>query len=209
MEYTPELTDNEIQEVHRHHEERIALYKKKGLDFEGFRKTIFEKMGPLEGRILELGTGTGYTALSLAREGYKFVSIDTDKEALKKTACRLACEKLLSKARFYLMDAYHMDFSDASFDNVIAVNLFHHLEKIDAVLAEADRVLRVGGKLIIADFNEKGREIIDSTHREEGGAHDHPMANREQARSLIAGMGYKVESLDHKCHWILVAEKNG
>jgi len=207
MEYTPKLTDKEIEEVHEHFEERLTVYRNRGLDFDKYRKFILDKVSPLEGSILELGTGTGYTTVSLAKEGYKFSSIDTDKEALKTTALRLAHEKLLPNVKFYIMDAIHLDFDNNSFDSVIAINLLHHVAKIEELLSEADRVLCVKGKMVISDFNEKGREIIDSVHKEEGRSHEHPIADRGQIRSFFDKKGYKIEEFENTGHWILIAEK--
>ncbi len=207
MEYTPELTDKEIEEVHNHFEERLTLYKNRGLDFGKYRKFILDKLSPLEGSILELGTGTGYTTVSLAKEGYRFISIDTDEEALKTTASRLAHENLLPNVKFYVMDATRLDFDNNSFDSVIAVNLLHHVAKIEELLSEADRVLCAKGKMVISDFNAKGREVIDSVHNEEGRSHEHPIADRGQIRSFFDKKGYMIEEFENTGHWILIAEE--
>ena len=112
--YTPKLTDEEAKERHKHFLERISLYKKLSLDFIESRSSIFEKVGPLKGKILEIGTGSGYTTLSLAKLGYKFISIDIDKEALKKASANLIQEGLISNVEFYLMDARKLLFEDMS-----------------------------------------------------------------------------------------------
>ena len=207
MEYVPELNDKYIDDVYRHFEERLELYRSKGLDFDGYRRFILDKAGPIEGKILELGTGTGYTALMLAREGYKFVSIDTDEEALRTTAARLAHYRVLPNVKFYLMDATRLEFADGSFNSVVAVNLLHHLADPGKLLSEADRVLCPGGKMIISDFNAEGRRIIDSVHRAEGRSHDHPMADQEEIRSFFRDRGYGSEEFENTGHWILIAEK--
>lgn len=60
-------------------------------------------------------------------------------------------------------------FADASFDVVFASNLLEHLERpqSDALLAEATRVLRPGGRLILLQPNfrlQPGRYFDDFTH---------------------------------------------
>jgi len=207
MEYIPKLTNEEIEEVHKHFEERLAIYRNKGLDFEKYRKFILDKVSPLDGNILELGTGTGYTTLLLAKEGYKFISVDTDEEALKTTAARLTYDEALANVKFYIMDATLLEFADASFNNVIAVNLLHHVTKIEKLLSEADRVLCTKGKMVISDFNEKGREIIDAVHKEEGRSHDHPILDEGQIRSFFEKKGYKIEEFENAGHWILIGKK--
>lgn len=207
MEYIPELTGKEVEEVHGHFEERLIIYRNRGLDFNKYRKFILDKVSPLESDILELGTGTGYTTLSLAKEGYEFISIDTDEEALKTTAARLAYDKVLPNVKFYIMDATRLEFSDDSFKSVIAINLLHHVAEIEKLLSEADRVLCTKGKMVISDFNEEGREIIDAVHKEEGRAHDHPIADQGQIRSFFDEKGYKIEEFESTGHWILIGEK--
>jgi len=207
MEYYPKLTDKEIEEVHKHYEERLAIYKKKGLDFDKYRKFLLDRAASLEDKILELGTGNGYTTSTLAMEGYKFTSIDTDEEALRTTAARLAYEKVLPNVKLYIMDATRLEFDDNSFKSIIAVNLLHHVTGIEKLLSEADRVLCAKGKIVISDFNEEGRKVIDTLHQEEGRSHDHPMADQELIRSFFAEKGYRIEEFNSTGHWVMIAEK--
>ena len=55
---------------------------------------------------------------------------------------------------------------------MIAVNLFHHINNPDRILTEINRVLKNGGKLIVSDFNKKGRKIVNSLHKGEGRNHE-------------------------------------
>ncbi|MEA3305840.1 MAG: methyltransferase domain-containing protein [Candidatus Omnitrophota bacterium] len=207
MEYIPKLTDKEIEENHGRFAERAALYGKKGLDFAKSRKFILEKASPLSGSILEIGTGRGHTALSLAKAGYKIISIDKDKESLKLAALNLAYEKVLSNVKFYVMDGGSLNFANGSFENIVAVNLFHHIEKIDRVLSEIDRVLRGNGKAVLADFNKKGMSIIDIVHRQEGNTHENHGAGRDSVGSYFHGLGYEIQNYAEECNWILIAKK--
>ena len=207
MKYTPKLTKKEIEENHRHFKERINLYKELGLDFANNRKFILEKAQPLQGNILEIGSGNGYTTLALAKAGYKFTSIDNDKESLKRTALNVAYEKLLSNVEFYVMDGKRLSFDSASFHNVIIVNLFHHIDKVDDILSEVDRVLCVNGKVIMADFNKRGMRIIDSVHKKEGRVHEDSGVSKDYVYSYLKGLGYEIRPYKDRYHWVLIAEK--
>ncbi len=207
MRYSPKLTKKEIEENHRHFNERVNLYKKLGFDFEKSRKFIIEKMEPLRGNILEIGSGNGYTTLSLAKAGYKFVSIDNDKESLKRTALNVAYEKLLSNVKFYVMDGKRLSFDSGSFDNVIIVNLFHHIDKVDDILSETDRVLCVDGKVIMADFNKPGMEIINSVHKKEGRIHEDSGITKDYVCSYYKELGYEIRDYKERYHWVLISEK--
>ena len=207
MEYIPKLTDKEIEENHKIFSERASLYKKKGLDFAEERKFILERVFPLEGNILEVGTGTGHTTLALAKAGYEFISIDKDIEALKTAALNLAYEKVLSRVRFYVMDGKSLTFADSSFKNIVVVNLFHHVSVVDKMLSEINRVLCNGGKAVLADFSRKGMEIIAAVHREEGRTHEHSGVTKDYVHSYFRNLGYKIQGYDGAYEWVLIAEK--
>ncbi|NQU18633.1 class I SAM-dependent methyltransferase, partial [bacterium] len=147
MQYIPKLTKSEIEENHKYFIERVSIYKKRGIDFFVTRRSILEKVYPLKGRILEIGPGNGHTTLALAKAGYKFISIDKDKGSLKKTALNLVYENVLSMVKLFVMDGNVLSFGEDSFKNVIVVNLFHHLDKVNKMLLEIDRVLCAEGKV--------------------------------------------------------------
>jgi len=207
MKYTPHLTDKEIEDNHKLFAERAALFKENGYDLAQTRRFLLEKAQPLEGSILEIGSGRGHTALALAKAGYKVMSIDKDKESLKTAVMNLAYEKLLSNATFFIMDARAMDFLSGAFNNVIAVNLLHHIDEIDKVFVEMDRVLCAGGKLIIADFNEKGMNFINRIHKNEGRVHDDSGHGKDYCHSYFEGSGYKVDIYEETMFWVLAAKK--
>ncbi len=207
MQYIPKLTPEEIEQNHKCFKQRISLYKEKGLDFVKSRGFILEKAGPLQGSILEIGTGTGYTTLILARAGYKFISIDKDKEALKIAALNLAYENALPCVKFYVMDGQSMSFANDSFKNVIVVSLFHHIDNVDGILSEIDRVLCINGKLILADFNRKGMEVVNSVHRQEGRTHQDSGVSRDYISSYLYKLGYEIRNYEEEYHWVLIAAK--
>ena len=207
MQYVPKLKPQEIEENHQHFSERVSLYKKRGLDFLRAREFILEKAGALQGSILEIGTGTGYTTLTLAKAGYKFITIDPDQEALKTTALNLAYENLLSCVKFFVMDGKCLDFPNSSFKNVVIVNLFHHISGVNKLLSEADRILRIDGKLILADFNRKGMKIVNSVHKEEGRIHEDFSVSKEYVYSYFHSLGYDLECYEDSYHWLIIAKK--
>ncbi|MGD2278943.1 MAG: class I SAM-dependent methyltransferase [Candidatus Omnitrophota bacterium] len=207
MKYTPELTDKEIEDNHKLSEERRNLYKKKGLDFLRSRESILEKAGPLEGNILDIGSGKGIMALSLARAGYKFTSVDNNGEMLRLAALNLAYENLLSRAELHIMDAYSLEFDDDSFDNIFIIEALHHMDDIEKIFSEVDRVLSGKGKLVLADFNRKGMELVDLVHGREGRKHEASLIGRKEAENWLDRKGYTVKRYEDDHHWILITEK--
>jgi len=207
MRYVPELTDKEIKDNHDILEERLKVYREKGLDFLKTRELILNKTGPFRGKILDVGSGKGMMALFLAKAGYDLVSIDNDETMLRLTALNLAYEGLLSKVELHFMDAYSLQFDDNSFDNVTMVEALHHMDDIDGLLAEMDRVFSGRGKIILADFNKKGLEIVDHIHGRGGHSHRASSIGRDDADNWLKQNGYRTERYDDRCHWILIAGK--
>ena len=187
-----DISAKEIKANHKNFEDRISVYKNRGIDFTGSREFMLKKAKPLRGSILEIGTGTGYTTLALAKVGYKFISVDNDKEALKITALNLAYENVLGNVTFYIMDGKSLFFKNESFSSIVVVNLFHHVNNIDEMFFEINRVLCPDGKAILADFNKRGMGIVNDVHKEEGRIHED------------SGVG---KEYHEKCHWLLIVKK--
>jgi len=207
MRYEPKLTKEAIAENHKRLKARTDLYKASGLDFMESRQWILDKAGSLRGKILEIGTGTGHTAMALGRAGYSFISIDRDEDSLKVAAMNLVYEKVLSNAQLFLMDAARLEFEDRSMDAVITVNFFHHVQDPGSVLSEIDRVLKSGGRAVLADFNERGMRMVDSVHESEGRVHENSGIGEKSVEAYFSGLGYDIRAYEHPFHWILVADK--
>jgi SAM-dependent methyltransferase len=91
-------------------------------------------------RVLDLGCRSGALTRHFL-EGNSVVGLDVDAAALEKAAA-LGIEPVQGNAEDPL------PFGDASFDAVVAGELFEHLQFPDALVAEIRRVLRPGGVLV-------------------------------------------------------------
>jgi ubiquinone/menaquinone biosynthesis C-methylase UbiE len=107
-----------------------------------------------EDRILDLGCGTGTLAITAgqARLGAKVTGLDGDPEVLAR-----ARQKASSAGVHVDFDhglSTNLPYGDAHFDVVLSTLFFHHLEPAAkrATAAEIARVLRPGGRLIVADW---------------------------------------------------------
>ncbi len=91
-------------------------------------------------RVLDLGCRSGQLTKNFV-EGNSVVGLDVDAAALEKAAA-LGIEPVQANVEEPL------PFDDASFDAVVAGELFEHLQFPDALVSEIRRVLRPGGLLI-------------------------------------------------------------
>ena len=207
MRYIPEVISKNVKENHKYFRKRILLYKKRGFDFTESLRSILKKAKPLCGSILEIGTGTGHAMLALAKAGYKFTSIDKDREILKISALNLAYIDRIPSVEFHVMDGKDLKFKDRSFNNIIAISLFHHIDNVDKMLAEIDRVLCANGKIILADFNRRGMAIVNSVHKQEGRVHECLDTTKESIYSYFHRLGYRITHSNCRSHWVLIGEK--
>jgi SAM-dependent methyltransferase len=105
------------------------------------------------GRCLaDIGGGTGNYAAALQREGWESVVIDRSPEMLAR-----AREKGLATV---VADAQALPFADSSFDAAMLVSMLHHVEDQAAALAEAQRILRPGGRLAVMVFTREDIEDL-------------------------------------------------
>jgi ubiquinone/menaquinone biosynthesis C-methylase UbiE len=105
-------------------------------------------------RVLDIGTGAGAFALALAPHVREVVGVDIVPELLAEARKRAPANVELVEA-----DATKLPFPDASFDLVTTARTLHHVARPEVVVAEADRVLRPGGTLLVVDQLAPGDPI--------------------------------------------------
>jgi 2-polyprenyl-3-methyl-5-hydroxy-6-metoxy-1,4-benzoquinol methylase len=107
------------------------------------------------GRVLDIGTGDGGFARLLSENLARYdeiIGVDGSKHAIE------AAQRLPGHAacRFVQMDVERLVFRDNSFDTVSMSAVLHHLVDIARVLDEAGRVLKPGGRFILAEMHRDG-----------------------------------------------------
>ena len=100
-------------------------------------------------KILDVGTGTGYFAILLAKLGHEVTGIDITKAMLDE-AVNTAL-KFNVCPTFMQMDAQSTSFSDATFDAVVTRNLTWTLPDPGKAYSEWYRILNSGGVLLNFD----------------------------------------------------------
>jgi SAM-dependent methyltransferase len=100
--------------------------------------------------VVDVATGTGFTALALAPYAREVVGIDLTLPMLE-AAQRLATERRVTNVRFMPGDAHALPFASSSIDVVACRFSAHHFSQIALVVQEWARVLVPGGKLLLVD----------------------------------------------------------
>jgi len=111
--------------------------------------------------VVDVATGTGFTAFALAPYAREVVGIDITMPMLE-AAQRLATERQLTNVRFVQGEALALPFSSGSIDVVACRYSAHHFSQIAHVIREWVRVLVPGGKLILSDSISPEEPELDS-----------------------------------------------
>ena len=202
-----DVLEKEILENHEKYLKRIALFKSYGYDVEKERKFIVEQAKPLSGKILDAGTGKGYFALALAKEGHPFVTFDISADQQQFAKLNLAYFGFANLVDFRIENAECTSFPDESFDIIFSVNLVHHLQNPYQVAEELSRILSPNGKLIIADFTETGFRIIDKIQALEGKTHETGKATLSDIESYMKTKGFYITKMKSNIQKILIVKK--
>ncbi|MBP7831264.1 MAG: class I SAM-dependent methyltransferase [Kiritimatiellae bacterium] len=152
--------------------ERDRLYRRHGYDSRKAARFVLACAGPLAGRILEIGTGKGRFLVELARRRSNVVTVDPDAAEQRFARLNAAHAGVTSNIRFVVADGAHLPFADVSFDAVVSMNALHHIRDLNGVLDEVLRVVKPGGKIVLADFDANGFRLFDRIHRQEQRTHE-------------------------------------
>jgi ubiquinone/menaquinone biosynthesis C-methylase UbiE len=97
--------------------------------------------------VLEIGVGAGSDFIRFARAGAVATGVDLTDHAIALVRRRLELEGLEADLR--QADAEKLPFPDESFDVVYSWGVLHHTPDSDRAIAEAQRVLKPGGRLCV------------------------------------------------------------
>jgi ubiquinone/menaquinone biosynthesis C-methylase UbiE/DNA-binding transcriptional ArsR family regulator len=124
------------------------------------------------GRYVDLGTGTGRMLELLAPQADEAIGIDLSREMLSFARASLGNADL-DRVQVRQGDICNLPMDDASADLVTLHQVLHFLDEPDRAVAEALRILKPGGRLIVADFAPHDLEFLREQfhHRRLGIAH--------------------------------------
>ena len=102
------------------------------------------------GRALEIGAGTGFFALNLHQAGVLSDVHVSDLSPGMVEAAKANAQRLGFEIEGRVGDAEHLPYDDAEFDLVVGHAVIHHIPDVELALREILRVLRPGGRFVIA-----------------------------------------------------------
>jgi len=158
----------------------------------GVLADMLEKLLPDEGRVLDIGSGDGAMAAELMRRkpGLKIEGIDT-----------LVRPQTAIPTRAF--DGVHIDSPDGTYDCCVFVDVLHHADQPEELLAEAVRVNR--GTVVIKDHLRDGilaqqtLTFMDRVHNARYGV-SLPCRywSTQEWEKIISSMGLEIETWEDK-----------
>jgi SAM-dependent methyltransferase len=106
---------------------------------------------------VDLGTGGGRLLGPLRQRASRVIGVDQSPRMLV-TAERQAAGEGWTDVELRLGTLEHLPLADGEADAAVAHQVLHHLARPEAAVVEAHRVLRAGGRLLLADYLAHERE---------------------------------------------------
>ena len=124
-------------------------------------------LAALDGRrvetLIDLGTGTGRMLEVLASSYKRGIGIDSSREMLAVARSRLATAGI-THAQVRLGDIGDVDLAAGPADIIVIHQVMHYFDDPGRMLAQARRLLKPGGEMIIVDFAPHELEFLRSEH---------------------------------------------
>jgi len=140
------------------------------------------------GDVLDAGAGDGTIAQLVAPRARSVTVFDQSEKMLAAARERLGKQDDVV-ARFVAGDVHAMPFDDASFDQVLLLNVLTHTRAPQKALVECARVLRPGGSLVVVTLDAHAHADVVAAYR-----HLHPGFAPTTLRRWITKSGLEVDT---------------
>lgn len=175
-----------LEELLRRREDRHTLNEKllePGQSWRLWAKALGALLPPLE--VVDFGCGTGVMTVELARWAKRVTAIDKSPSALEQAQARAQREGV-SNVTFLGADLHELPLGAGKKDLVVASQSLHHVEHPAAVLGEAARILKPGGRIIVLELMPHEEQWV----RERLG-HVHLGLEPDALQKQLASAGFK------------------
>ena len=168
-------------------------------------------------RVLDLGCGSGWLSVYLARQGFEVLGIDVSEQAINLAKTWALQEDL--KIGFDVGDAASLPYENESFDAVVANSIFEHftLEQARALSQKVFKMLKSNG-VFIGCFDKVGGgpgeyySLADGTHVYTDKARKGMLLrcySQEELAELFAGFAtMSAEEVDAGSTFVVASKEN-
>ncbi|MGQ9629882.1 MAG: class I SAM-dependent methyltransferase [bacterium] len=160
--------------------------------------TLVDMVGPhRDDVVLDVATGAGHTAFKFSPL-VKYVIATDITERMLELAEAIAKDRGITNITFKVADVESLPFRDESFDLVTCRSAFHHFADPIRALREMKRVMRVNGRIALADTVAPDDRIGESIQnrmeslRDPSHVKDHPLS---EIQAMCDGLGLEIVDL--------------
>lgn len=151
---------SEINEKIKRRYNRAARYYdlfEKPMEVMSLKKWRLEVMKDLEGKILEIGVGTGKN-IEYYPDGIDTTALDFSEKMLERAKAK--AKRLNKKVNLMQMDVQDMNFPDNTFDTVFTTCVFCSVPDPIKGLIEIRRVCKPNGKIIMIEHVRSEKRVL-------------------------------------------------
>lgn len=112
--------------------------------------------------VADLGCGTGELLSVLMENTQKIIGVDSSSSMLEESRKRFSDKNAGIDLR--LGELEHLPLKDQEIETAIISLALHHLSKPETAIAEAERILKPGGTLIIAEFEKHENQTLQKAY---------------------------------------------
>lgn len=201
-----------LRDLLRQREDRQALNEKllePGQSWFLWARALSSLLPPLD--VVDFGCGTGVLTVEIARWARRVVAIDANADVLAQARER-AQRSDATNVTFVCEDLHRLSLPDGRKDLVVISQSLHHVDEPKKVIAEAARILKAGGRLVVLELMPHDERWV----RERLG-HRHLGFDPEWVRGLMKESGFnRLELTQHAREgvsafrvFLLTGEKKG
>ena len=157
--------------------------------------------------VLDIGSGAGGIDLALVRNSgaASVVGVDVQQEFVDLAASRAASAGLSDRVSYRLIEPGSLPFADGSFDVVFSKDAILHEPEKEALYADAFRVLRPGGHLLVGDWLRGHGDVLDAQVASfvEAAGHAFTMVSLQDLREIVERVGFTDVQTEDRRAWYL------
>ena len=109
--------------------------------------------------VADLGCGEGYLAIEAARWARRVTAVDRSADVLAR-AKELAARRRVRNIVWKRGELEHLPLADGSIDIALLSQALHHAADPERALAEANRILRPGGRVLVLDLRQHSESWV-------------------------------------------------
>ena len=178
--------DARLQEVLRHRKENFDAQGDRrqlvpGRSWAAWARALGHLLPPLD--VADIGCGEGYLTLEAARWARTVTGIDRSDDVLER-AKSLAARRVITNVEWKKGDFARLPLRDASVDVALLSQALHHASDPERAIAEAVRVVRPGGRLLVLDLHQHDQTWVRARY-----GHHRLGFSRSALESLLLGGG--------------------